>query len=113
MMICHCFSFIIINQPEEPERGCLGHVLEVTVNQEGRFWVGQESDQKLFDLLEDWLSRFQLFFLDGRWGRHWYCLVDVDVVDIDVYKCIHIVMILLFLIFLLLHCCLESRRRGL
>ncbi|CAK9057349.1 unnamed protein product [Durusdinium trenchii] len=26
----------------------------------------QESDQKLFDLLEDWLSRFQLFFLDGQ-----------------------------------------------
>eukprot|EP00913_Durusdinium_trenchii_P026823 g25159.t2 len=25
-----------------------------------------ESDQKLFDLLEDWLSRFQLFFLDGQ-----------------------------------------------
>ena len=27
----------------------------------------QDSDQKLFDQLEDWLSRFQLFFLDGYW----------------------------------------------
>lgn len=26
----------------------------------------KESDQKLFDLLEDWLSRFQLFFLEGK-----------------------------------------------
>jgi len=28
--------------------------------------VLKDSDQKLFDLLEDWLSRFQLFFLDGQ-----------------------------------------------
>ena len=32
----------------------------------GRSFRSQESDQKLFDLLEDWLSRFQLFFLEGR-----------------------------------------------